>query len=78
MGSRPRGCVYDYRYIRLWDDLCKQAEATPAKTTIAVQSRERIQKTMDSINWTCLNFSVSNAQLRALRAELIEEIKRLK
>jgi hypothetical protein len=33
---------------------------------------------MDSINWNCLNFSVSNTQLRALRALLIAEIKRLK
>ena len=70
--------VYDYRYIRLWDDLCKKAAATADKAAIAAQSRERIQKTMDSISWNCLNFSVSNTQLRALRAELIEEIKRLK
>ncbi|MBR5080417.1 MAG: DUF4091 domain-containing protein [Victivallales bacterium] len=70
--------VYDYRYIRLWDDLCKKAAATADKAAIAAQSRERIQKTMDSINWNCLNFSVSNAQLRTLRAQLIEEIKRLK
>ena len=69
--------VYDYRYIRLWDDLCKKAEATD-KAAVAVQSRARIKKTMDSINWNCLNFSVSNAQLRALRTQLIEEIKRLK
>ncbi|MBR5838446.1 MAG: DUF4091 domain-containing protein, partial [Victivallales bacterium] len=70
--------VYDYRYIRLWDDLCKKAAATADKAAVAAQSRERIQKTMDSINWNCLNFSVSNAQLRTLRAELIEEIKQLK
>ena len=69
--------VYDYRYIRLWDDLCKKAEATD-KAAIAAQSRERIQKTMDSINWNCLNYSVSNAQLRTLRVQLIEEIKRLR
>ena len=48
------------------------------KAAIAAQSRERVQKVMDSINWNCLNFSVSNTQLRALRALLIAEIKRLK
>ena len=70
--------VYDYRYIRLWDDLCKKAAATADKAAIAAQSRERVQKVMDSINWNCLNFSVSNTQLRTLRALLIAEIKRLK
>ncbi len=70
--------VYDYRYIRLWDDLCKKAAATADKAAVAAESRERVQKVMDSINWNCLNFSVSNTQLRALRALLIAEIKRLK
>ncbi|MBQ4481394.1 MAG: DUF4091 domain-containing protein [Victivallales bacterium] len=64
---------YDYRYLAYWNSLCEQA--SPA---LAQQSRERIQVLMDAIPWTCLNRQVSNAQLRELRAALIQEIKALK
>ena len=64
---------YDYRYLAYWDSLCEQA--SPA---LAQSSRERIQALMDKIAWTCLNRQVSNAQLRELRAALIQEIQRLR
>ena len=69
--------VYDYRYIRYWDELCKNNIDKPAKRRVVSHSRRRISKTMDSINWNSLNYSVSNTQLRNLRQELIQEIKLL-
>lgn len=69
--------VYDYRYIRLWDALSQAALKNPAKAALAQASRTRIQELMDSINWHCLKFSVSNTQLRELRQALIEEINKL-
>ncbi len=69
--------VYDYRYIVLWDNLCKAAEGTD-KATRAAESRQAIQTAMDKIAWESHDHKVNNTELRALRALLIQEIKALK
>ena len=70
--------IYDYRYIRYWDELCKKSAEKPHFRRAVSKSRRRISKTMDSISWNSLNFTVSNVQLCNLRKELIQEIKSLR
>ncbi len=70
--------IYDCRYLALWKSLCDKAAADPAKAERARQSEKSIQGLLDKLPWTCMNYAVSNAQLRALRAALIQEIQRLK
>lgn len=69
--------VYDYRYIRYWDDLCRKVSASDDYRKAVSKSRRRINKTMDSISWNSLDYAVSNTQLRNLRQDLIYEIKNL-
>ncbi|MBP5637922.1 MAG: hypothetical protein J6X55_00455 [Victivallales bacterium] len=75
------GCregIYDYRYLRLWEELVNKAAVTPAKAAIAAESRAKVDAAVKAIRWTALQFGVSNGELRDLRALLISEIKRLK
>ncbi len=75
------GCregIYDYRYLRFWEELVNKAAVTPAKAAIAAESRAKVDAAIKTIRWTSLNFGVSNSELRDLRVLLISEIKRLR
>lgn len=75
------GCregIYDYRYLRLWDELAAKAEHTAGQAELAAASRRRVMAAVNAFSWTCNQFAVSNGQLRDLRALLIDEIKALR
>lgn len=64
--------IYDYRLIKLWDDLARKAAGTKEAET-----RRKVNGEIESIAWTHHNFAVTNGQLRNFRKFIVAEIETL-